>query len=61
MAYDKIETQLVLLGTTGVEDKLQEGVPKTICALREAGIKVLQICPQIYFRRKCVHYVSIVI
>ena len=40
MAYDKIETQLTLLGATGVEDKLQVGVPQTICALREAGIKV---------------------
>eukprot|EP00054_Salpingoeca_dolichothecata_P027919 m.208040 g.208040 ORF g.208040 m.208040 type:complete len:1154 (-) comp26079_c0_seq4:30-3491(-) len=36
----EIETQLTLLGATGVEDKLQVGVPRTIASLREAGIKV---------------------
>ena len=29
-----------LLGSTAVEDKLQEGVPQTISALQVAGIKV---------------------
>jgi len=29
-----------LLGTTGIEDKLQEGVPETIAQLRRAGIIV---------------------
>ena len=27
-------------GCTGIEDRLQEGVPETLCALREAGIVV---------------------
>ncbi|KAK2849262.1 hypothetical protein Q5P01_009096 [Channa striata] len=36
----KLETNLSLLGATGVEDRLQENVPDTITALREAGIKV---------------------
>lgn len=36
----KIETNLLLLGATGIEDRLQEGVPQCIAALREAGIKV---------------------
>lgn len=27
-------------GATGIEDKLQEGVPETIDKLRKAGIKV---------------------
>ncbi|KAJ3682960.1 hypothetical protein LUZ60_013187 [Juncus effusus] len=36
----KIETELELLGATGVEDKLQSGVPEAIEKLREAGIKV---------------------
>ncbi|CAN6469461.1 unnamed protein product [Victoria cruziana] len=35
-----IESNLKLLGATGIEDKLQEGVPETIESLREAGIKV---------------------
>lgn len=34
------ECSLNLLGATGIEDKLQEGVPETIESLREAGIKV---------------------
>ena len=39
-AYDVIERDLHLLGATGVEDRLQDGVPETITALREAGIQV---------------------
>ncbi|KAK7922859.1 hypothetical protein WMY93_009761 [Mugilogobius chulae] len=36
----QIETNLCLLGATGVEDRLQDSVPDTIMALREAGIQV---------------------
>ncbi|KAM7537180.1 hypothetical protein Aperf_G00000078666 [Anoplocephala perfoliata] len=35
-----IEVNLELLGATGIEDSLQDGVPDTIAALREAGLKV---------------------
>lgn len=35
-----LETNLELLGATGIEDRLQEGVPETIAALRAAGIVV---------------------
>ncbi|KAM4621664.1 phospholipid-transporting ATPase VB [Polymixia lowei] len=35
-----LETNLTLLGATGIEDRLQESVPDTIVALREAGIQV---------------------
>ncbi|XP_049685050.1 phospholipid-transporting ATPase VB [Accipiter gentilis] len=35
-----LETKLTLLGATGIEDRLQGGVPDTIAALREAGIKI---------------------
>ncbi|XP_027336782.1 phospholipid-transporting ATPase 1-like [Abrus precatorius] len=35
-----IECNLKLLGVTGIEDKLQEGVPEAIESLRQAGIKV---------------------
>ncbi|OVA13709.1 Phospholipid-transporting P-type ATPase [Macleaya cordata] len=35
-----IECKLNLLGATGIEDKLQDGVPEAIESLRQAGIKV---------------------
>ncbi|XP_074865397.1 phospholipid-transporting ATPase VB [Carettochelys insculpta] len=35
-----LETKLTLLGATGIEDRLQDGVPDTISALREAGIQI---------------------
>ncbi|GFY83865.1 aminophospholipid ATPase 1 [Actinidia rufa] len=35
-----IECNLQLIGATGIEDKLQEGVPEAIESLRQAGIKV---------------------
>ena len=38
--YNSIESNLTLLGTTIVEDKLQENVPETIEDLRTAGIKI---------------------
>ncbi|KAI5077468.1 hypothetical protein GOP47_0007292 [Adiantum capillus-veneris] len=37
---ESLERDLILLGATGVEDKLQDGVPETIAALRAAGMKV---------------------
>ncbi|XP_054469181.1 probable phospholipid-transporting ATPase VD [Anoplopoma fimbria] len=36
----RLETNLTLLGTTGIVDRLQEEVPETIEALQRAGIKV---------------------
>ena len=36
--YEKIEKNLVLLGATAIEDKLQDGVPETIAKL--AKVKV---------------------
>ena len=38
--YDIIENNLILLGGTVVEDKLQDSVPETIKELRSAGIKI---------------------
>lgn len=35
-----IERDLVLLGCTAIEDKLQEGVPECIETLAKAGIKI---------------------
>lgn len=37
---NQLEQNLYLLGLTAVEDKLQQGVPKTIAALRCAEIKI---------------------
>jgi phospholipid-transporting ATPase len=39
-AANLIETNLMLLGATAIEDKLQEGVPETIAALLKAEIYV---------------------
>ncbi|XP_057447952.1 putative phospholipid-transporting ATPase 9 isoform X2 [Lotus japonicus] len=39
-ASDKIERNLILLGATAVEDKLQNGVPECIDKLAQAGIKI---------------------
>ncbi|OMJ09008.1 putative phospholipid-transporting ATPase VD [Smittium culicis] len=36
----EIECELELVGSTGIEDKLQERVPECIASLRSAGIKV---------------------
>ena len=36
----RIEHSLELLGATGIEDRLQDGVPECIHSLRHAGIKV---------------------
>lgn len=35
-----IECRLQLLGATGIEDKLQTGVPEAIASLQAAGLKV---------------------
>jgi phospholipid-transporting ATPase len=39
-AAELIEKDLTLLGSTAIEDRLQDGVPDTIHTLMEAGIKV---------------------
>ncbi|XP_010502792.1 PREDICTED: probable phospholipid-transporting ATPase 8 [Camelina sativa] len=39
-AADKIEKDLILLGSTAVEDKLQKGVPDCIAKLSQAGVKI---------------------
>ncbi|CAL8308809.1 unnamed protein product [Lota lota] len=38
--YEDMESDLLLLGATAIEDRLQEGVPETIKILREAGLKI---------------------
>ena len=36
----QIETDMTLVGSTAIEDKLQEDVAQTIVSLKEAGIKI---------------------
>ncbi|XP_062991168.1 phospholipid-transporting ATPase VD-like [Elgaria multicarinata webbii] len=36
----RLENNLTLLGATGIEDRLQDGVPESIEALRKAGISI---------------------
>nr|XP_004552870.2 probable phospholipid-transporting ATPase VA [Maylandia zebra] len=36
----QLETNLHLLGATGIEDRLQDGVPETIASLRKAGLQI---------------------
>ena len=38
--YSDIESNVVLLGATAVEDRLQDDVPATIAQLQQAGIKI---------------------
>ncbi|KAG7320779.1 hypothetical protein KOW79_015194 [Hemibagrus wyckioides] len=38
--YELIETNLMLIGATAIEDKLQDGVPETIANLARAEIKI---------------------
>ncbi|XP_062279089.1 phospholipid-transporting ATPase ID [Scomber scombrus] len=39
-AYEQIEQDMMLLGATAIEDKLQEGVPETIAILSLSNIKI---------------------
>ncbi|KAM6967433.1 phospholipid-transporting ATPase ID [Aplochiton taeniatus] len=39
-AYEHVEQDMMLLGATAIEDKLQEGVPETIAILTLANIKI---------------------
>uniref|UniRef100_A0AAY4EQT1 Phospholipid-transporting ATPase n=1 Tax=Denticeps clupeoides TaxID=299321 RepID=A0AAY4EQT1_9TELE len=38
--YEQIEKDLLLIGATAIEDKLQDGVPETIAKLAKADIKI---------------------
>jgi len=38
--FDEIESNLILIGATAIEDKLQEDVASTLETIRKAGIKV---------------------
>ncbi|EGD80945.1 ATP10A protein [Salpingoeca rosetta] len=38
--FQELEQNMILVGATGIEDKLQDGVPEAIADLRHAGLKV---------------------
>ena len=38
--YEEIEQNMILMGATAIEDKLQDGVPDCIANLALAGIKI---------------------
>ena len=38
--YEEIERNMILIGATAIEDKLQDGVPETIANLALAKIKI---------------------
>lgn len=38
--YEEIEKDLMLVGATAIEDKLQDGVPDTIANLSKANVKI---------------------
>ncbi|TRY95010.1 hypothetical protein DNTS_004667 [Danionella cerebrum] len=40
VVYEEIEQNLLLIGATAIEDKLQDGVPETIAKLAKADIKI---------------------
>ena len=48
-AAQKMECQLQLLGATAVEDRLQDGVPKAVRTLLQAGIRVSTVPSQVLF------------
>ena len=49
---------LICPGATGIEDKLQDGVPDTIANLRAAGIKVWVLTGD---KQVCVSVVAVVV
>lgn len=38
--YEEIETDMILIGASAIEDKLQDGVPDAIANLALADIKI---------------------
>ena len=46
-----------LLGATGIEDRLQDGVPETIARLREGGLKVWVLTGD---KQVGLHYITLV-
>jgi magnesium-transporting ATPase (P-type) len=73
-AAEVIEKNLTIIGTTGIEDRLQDAVPETITDLMKANIKVFHLsffiflCPfsqflssSFFTRRVSVSFVSVIL
>ena len=43
VSLDQLETQVNLVGATGIEDRLQDYVPETIHSLKKGGIKFIML------------------
>lgn len=54
LLIEKMETDMKLLGVTGVEDLLQDEIKNTILTLREAGIKVWMLTGDKLETAKCI-------
>uniref|UniRef100_A0A8C9Z9F6 Phospholipid-transporting ATPase n=1 Tax=Sander lucioperca TaxID=283035 RepID=A0A8C9Z9F6_SANLU len=61
----RLETNLQLLGATGIEDRLQDGVPETIASLRMAGLQIWvltgdkqETAVNIAYACKLLHYIQ---
>uniref|UniRef100_A0A671VBV7 Phospholipid-transporting ATPase n=1 Tax=Sparus aurata TaxID=8175 RepID=A0A671VBV7_SPAAU len=61
----RLETNLHLLGATGIEDRLQDGVPETIASLRKAGLQIWvltgdkqETAVNIAYACKLLHYIQ---
>ena len=52
-AYELIEKDLDLIGSTAIEDKLQDGVPETIANLARASIKIWVLTGDKQGKRLC--------
>lgn len=60
--YEEIEKDMTLLGTTAIEDKLQDGVPQTIANLGLAGIKIWVLTGDkqgVYQRSLCSFFLTV--
>lgn len=43
LTQQDIQSQQILVGATGIQDRLQDFVPETIFSLREGGLKVVML------------------
>lgn len=50
-SYNAVESNLSLIGATGIEDRLQEGVPDTLNSLISAGIVVWVLTGNTYNKK----------
>ena len=57
--YEEIEQNMMLIGATAIEDRLQDGVPDTIANLAMAGIKIWVLTGDKQGINSCVRLISV--